>query len=171
MRFFPALLFVALAGCSGMNAGKWPSLAPRPGEVSPMVPRTPLGGCPGCGQDVFKDPAPAPVVLPPAPADAPARLDAVEKAIDTVAAKLPEQRRATEAAIARAAGEPADSNAASDAEVARSRLEALYLPLNVQSRALDVIDDDLTGKAGAEALVARAQALRERLAQLQGDRL
>jgi hypothetical protein len=170
MRFSVILLLVAVSGCSGMNAGKWPSLAPRPGEVSPMVPRTPMGGCPGCGQDVFKDAAPVPIVLPSPPADVAARLDAVEKAIADVTAKLPAQRLAADAAIARAVGKPADSNAATDAEVERSRLELLYLPLSAQSRALDVIDDDLTGKAGAETLAARAQALRARLAALQGDR-
>ena len=171
MRFSLILLFFALAGCSGMNSGKWPSLAPRPGEVSPMVPRTPLGGCPGCGQDVFAEPAaPPPIVLPPPPADVPARLDAVERAIADVAAKLPAQRRATDAAIARAAGQPVDSNAASTAEVERSRLESLYLPLGIQSRALDLIDDDLVGKADAAALVARAAALRAQLARMQADR-
>ncbi|WP_426167690.1 hypothetical protein [Sandarakinorhabdus sp. DWP1-3-1] len=172
MRFFPILLCVVLAGCGGMNSGKWPSLAPRAGEISPMVPRTPLGACAGCGQDVFTEsPEPAPIVLPPVPADVPARLDSVEKAVAAVADALPAQRRATEAAIARAAGTRPDSNAASDAEVERSRLELLYVPLGAQERALDAIEDDLAGKAGAEALAARTQALRSRIAQLQGERL
>ncbi len=155
-----------------MNSGKWPSLAPRAGEISPMVPRTPVARCAGCGDDVFAEPAaPAPIVLPPPPADVPARLDAVEKAVAAVAAQLPAQRRATDAAIARAAGQRSDSNAASDAEVERSRLELIYVPLGAQSRALDTIEDDLAGKSAAEPLTARAQALRARIAQLQAERL
>ena len=154
------------------RGGKWPSLAPRAGEISASAPRASTGSCAGCGQDVFKEPAaPAAVALPPAPADVGARLDSVAKILDDVEAKLPAQRKATGNAIAAAQGRPADSNAATEAEVQRSRLESLYLPLNVQEHALDVIDDDLTGKAGADALVTQAQALRARLAKLQAERL
>lgn len=165
---------ITLAGCSGLDRkGKWPTLAPRPGEVSPLVPRTPLGACAGCGQDVFAEPAepaPAPLPPPPPPADVPARIDAVDKAITTVSASVPAQRRATEAAIAAARGSAADSNAAAEAEVQRSRFESLFLPLAVQARALDAIEDDLAGKAGAEPLLARVTELRDRLARLDAER-
>lgn len=174
MRFpVPLMLLLAVTGCADMNrGGKWPSLAPRPGEISGSAPRASTGPCAGCGQDAFEEPAtPAAVALPPAPADVGARLDSVAKTIDGVEAKLPAQRKATADAIAVAAGKSADSNAATEAEVQRSRLESLYLPLNVEEHALDVIDDDLTGKAGADVLVAQAQALRARLARLQADRL
>ncbi len=172
MRLPVLILLLAVAGCSGMNrGGKWPTLAPRPGEVSPLVPRTAMGACAGCGQDVFKTPAESsPAPLPPPPADVSARLDAVERAIAEVEAKVPAQLRATDAAIAAARGKADDSNAATEAEVQRSRLEALYLPLSVQAKALDAIDDDLTGKAGADALQGKAAGLRYRLAKLDADR-
>ena len=50
-----------------------------------MAPRAAGASCTGCGQDVFTAPAPpALVALPPVPADAGARLDAVAKAIADV---------------------------------------------------------------------------------------
>lgn len=153
------------------GGGKWPTLAPRPGEVTPMVPRTPSGACAGCGQDVFAEPAVAePAPLPQPPADAGARIAAIDSAIASVEAAIPAQRRAADAAVAAARGTATDSNASTEAEVQLSRLESLYLPLSVQSRALDVLQDDLTGKAGAEALNARVQTLRDRIARLDEGR-
>ncbi|MFZ4689622.1 MAG: hypothetical protein ACOYLS_10330 [Polymorphobacter sp.] len=163
----------ALAGCSGMNrGGKWPTLAPRAGEVSPLVPRTPLGACAGCGQDVFPAaPEPVAVAPPPVTADVPARLDATEKAIAAVEAQLPALRHAMQAANAAARGSAGDSNAATEAEVQRSRFESAFLPLAVQARALDQIDDDVVDKAGAEPYIQRAAALRSRLAALDAERI
>jgi hypothetical protein len=165
-------LALALAGCTGSDRKhNWPTLAPRAGEMSPLVPRTPLGACAGCGQDVFTQAAEAvPAPLPPPPADAAARIDAIDKAIADVEAKYPAQHRSTDAAIDAARGQAADSDANTEAEVQRSRLESLFLPLAVQSRALDQLEDDLAGKAGADALLARVAALRERLARLDAAR-
>ena len=172
MRSASLLLLLTLAACSGMNrGGEWPTLAPRPGELSPMVPRTPLGAaCAGCGQDVFtaaETPAPS---LPPPPADAAARLAAIDKAIAAVEAAYPAQQRATAAATAAARGASADSNLAIQAEVEISRLESLFLPLASQSKALDGLDDDLAGRADTGALTARAATLRARLDALEATR-
>lgn len=167
------LLVLVLAGCSRMQrTGKWPSLAPRVGEVSPLVPRTPLGACAGCGADVFAA-APAPPAIAPTPvsADVAVRIEQAAKAIAAVAARLPEQRRALAAAVSAAAGGPADSNAAAAAEIERSRFELLFVPLSVEEKALDAIDDDLIGKAGAEGLLERVSALRRELGRLEGERL
>lgn len=165
---------IPIAGCSGFQRGAdWPTLAPRPGEVSPLVPRTPLGSCAGCSEGVVDTPvsAAATSALLPAPADTAARLAAVADAIAAVEAKIPGQRRATDAAIAAASGKPRDSNAASEAEVQRSRLESLFLPLAVQSKALDDIEDNIAGKADTAGLLTRLRALRDRLAKLDADRL
>jgi hypothetical protein len=171
MRIVLIPLLLLAAGCSGMNRdGAWPTLAPRPGEISPMVPRVTAGGCGGCGQDVFAAPAvTAPAPLPPPPADAAARLEAIDTAIAAVEAKYPPQARATAAASRAASASGADSNAGIDAEVQRSRLEALFLPLAAQAKALDALADDLAGTA-ADGLSARLAGLRERLGRLEAGR-
>lgn len=171
MRFLALVLVLcgALAGCASRGEGKWPTLAPRPGELSPLVPRTPLGSCVGCGQDVFPVPAPpvAPVILPVS-ADIGPRIAASDKAIASVEAAYPAQARTTAAAI-KAAGS-GNIDAITEAEVQRSRLESILLPLAIESRALDSIEDDLVGKADAAPRVAQVQALRARIAALEATR-
>jgi hypothetical protein len=167
------IMLAALAGCSSsMRHGTWPSLAPRPGEMSPMVPRTPLGShCGGCGADMV---GPAPTVAappappPPVPADAEARLAAVAAAIAEVDRRYPALRRVTDAALAARRGDAADR--ASEAEVQRSRLEALFTGLSAQARALDGLEDDLVGTSDSAALAARIAALRTELARLEALR-
>jgi hypothetical protein len=167
MRMLPRLLaLLLLAGCTRAGEeAKWPTLAPRAGELSPLVPRTPLGNCPGCGQDMIAAPVVAEAVpLPPVDADVAGRISAVDKAIAEVEAAYPAQLRTTQAAIKAAAGGGAD--AVGEAEVQRSRLESLFLPLAVQERALDAIEDDLAGKADTAAPLARVASLRDRIAAL-----
>jgi hypothetical protein len=170
MRPLLLLPMLVLFGCTrGGEDQPWPTLAPRPGEASPLVPRTPMGACPGCGQDMVAAPVvAAPVALPPVGADVAGRIGAVDKAIAEVEAAYPPQLRVTEAAVRAAAAGGAD--AVGEAEVQRSRLEALFLPLAVQARTLDEIEDDLAGKAGAEAPLARITALRGRIAALEAVR-
>lgn len=172
MRSFPILLLaLGIAGCSGMQrTGKWPSLAPRAGEISPLVPRTPLGACAGCGGDVLPVAA-VPMASAAAPADAAARIDAAAAAIAAVANRLPEQRAALLAARRAARGAAGDSNAGAAVEIERSRFEALFVPLSVTERDLDGIGDDLIGKADTEALLARVAALRLELGRLEAERL
>jgi hypothetical protein len=164
---------VLLTGCSGVNSGRWPTLAPRPGEISPLVPRTPLGACAGCGQDVLPAATgPAPVVAPvPAPADASARLDAIDAAVAAVEGAVPAQRGAFAKARATAAASPGNDDLSAAAEVQRSRLALMYVPLLSQSNALDTLADELVGKVGTDSLVARIAALRQRLIVLEADQL
>ena len=172
MRLALPLLAAAtvLSGCAGHDRGeRWPTLAPRPGEVSPLVPRTPLGACTGCGQDMIVA-APAVAAQPSVPSDVAARLDRVAKAIGAIEAAAPARRADWTRAIAAAAGKPADSDAATEAEVQRSRYESLLLPLGIEERALDTIEDDLTGKAKADAGLASVAALRARIAALNDAR-
>jgi hypothetical protein len=173
MRCFFLLPLLLLAGCTrGGEDAPWPTLAPRAGEVSPMVPRTPVGACPGCGQDLLAAPAPAETPplppLPPVGADVAGRIAAVDKAIAEVEAAYPAQLRTTRAAVR--AAESGGEDAVGEAEVQRSRLESLFLPLAVQARTLDEIEDDLAGKAGTAAPLARVEALRGRIETLQAVR-
>jgi hypothetical protein len=170
MRMLPLWSILLLVGCTRDGEGaKWPTLAPRPGELSPLVPRTPLGNCPGCGQDMIAAPVVVePPPLPPVGADVAGRIEAVGKAIAEVEAAYPAQLRTTQTAVRQAAA--GDADAVGEAEVQRSRLESLFLPLAVQARALDAIEDDLAGKADTGPALARVAALRARLAALQAVR-
>jgi hypothetical protein len=165
MRQF-ILIAVLLAGCSSEMHGKWPSLAARPGEIAGDV--SPTGPCAGCGQDVAAiTPPPAPVAMP-LPADVDTRLAEVTKVIADIEAKAPAQARTARAAITAAR---ASSDRQGDAEVERSRFEALFMPLSIEERRLDVLTDDVTGRDGADAVLARIAALRARTAALQALRL
>ncbi len=159
-----------LAGCSSLNGGRWPTLAPRPGEISPLVPRTPLGACAGCGQDVFPAQAQAaqPVAAVPrqAPADSVARLDAVETAITAVETSLAAQNAVVNRAVASAAAAPGNDDLGVTAEVERSRLQLMYVALVAQDEVLDGLADDLDGVADAAALRARLAMLRARIVAL-----
>lgn len=161
---------LALSGCAGMNRGEsWPTLAPRAGEISPLVPRTPMGACAGCGQD-FVTPPSADPALPAVPADVPGRLAAVAQAIAAIEVAAPARRADWARAEAAAVGKASDSDAATEAEVQRSRYESLLLPLGIEERALDGIEDDLTGKADNAAGIATVAALRARIAALDAAR-
>jgi hypothetical protein len=156
------LALLLLAGCAGDMKGKWPTLAPRPGEISADGAALPT--CPGCGADMVAKPVP-PVVAPlPLPADVGDRLAAATSVIADVEAKAPAQARRADAAIAAARADPARSG---DAEVERSRFEALFLPLAIEERRLDALADDIAGRDGAEAVMAQIAALRARLVALE----
>jgi hypothetical protein len=175
-----ALLFVfALGGCATSDDKRWPSLAPRANEVSPLVPRVPLGACATCAPDASPDtnvvftapppllPAPEPL---PLPEDAAARMAAIEAAIADVEGRWPEQRQKAQAAIA-----AASSANTTEAEVQASRYEALFLALGDASAALETLEDSLADQPQSasqepSALAARAVAARLRLDQLEAVR-
>ena len=160
MRCLPLALLL-LTGCASGMEGKWPTLAPRPGEISAdgLAPPT----CPGCGTDMAAKPVTPVAALLPLPADVDSRLSESTKAIADVEAKAPAQARRASAAAATARADPARSG---DAEVERSRFEALFLPLAIEDRRLDVLADDVAGRDGADAVMDRIAALRARLATL-----
>lgn len=159
------LIALLLAGCSSEMHGKWPSLAARPGEIAGDA--SPTGPCAGCGQDVAAVAPPTPVSMP-LPADVDTRLAEVTKVIANIEAKAPAQARTARAAIV-AAKSSADRQG--DAEVERSRFEALFMPLSIEERRLDVLADDVTGRDGADAVLPRIIELRARAAALQSLRL
>lgn len=155
LALFPALLL--LASCASGMQGKWPTLAPRPGEIS--ADGTALPTCPGCGTDMVAKPPVAVAPPLPLPADVADRLAATTAVIADVEGKAPAQARRARAAIAAARS--------GDVEVERSRFEALFLPLAVEERRLDVLADDIAGRGGADAVLVRIAELRARLASLE----
>ena len=160
------LLAVFLAGCSSQMHGKWPSLAARPGEIASDA--TATGPCAGCGQDVVAavQPPPPPVVQP-LPADVEPRLADVAGVLAGIEAKAPAQAKTANAAIVAARG---NADRQGDAEVERSRFESLFMPLSITERQLDVLTDDVTGRDGGAAVLARIAELRARVAALQALR-
>jgi hypothetical protein len=165
MRQF-ILIALLLAGCSSKMHGKWPSLAARPGEIASDA--SPTGPCAGCGQDVTAVTPPPPSVAMPLPADVDTRLAEVTKVIGDIEAKAPAQARTARATIAAAKSSP---DRQGDVEVERSRFEALFMPLAIEERRLDVLTDDVTGREGADPVLARIAELRARAAALQTLRL
>ena len=160
-------LAVCLAGCASDMRGKWPSLAPRAGEVTEQTPVTATGACAGCGQDMVAAPPAAATVPQPPPADTEARLAAITAVIAGVEESSAAKARTAVAAISAARRDPARS---ADAEVERSRYESLFLPLSVEDRRLELLGDDVAGRTGADVVLARIAALQARLAALQDRR-
>ena len=168
---FPLALL--LAGCTSEMHGKWPSLAARPGEIASDATGAATGPCAGCGQDLaaatpssaLAPPLPA---LQPLPADVDARLVESTRMIADIEARAPAQARTATAAIAAARNNP---DRQGDAEVERSRFESLFMPLSIEERRLDLLTDDVAGRAGADAVAAQIAALRERIAALQALRV
>lgn len=158
-------LMLILAGCAGNSDGKWPSLTPRAGEVS-RDPGSSVLACAGCSAAEVPRAA-APPLPAPLPADVEIRLAETIRAIEAVETQAPAQARAAAAAIMVARAKPERSG---DAEVERSRYEALFLPLSVEARRLEVLADDVAGRDGAEAVLARIEALRRRIEALEQAR-
>lgn len=157
----PILVLLLLGGCASGMEGKWPTLAPRPGEISADGAPPPV--CPGCGTDTPATPPVAVAAPLPLPADVDRRLAAMAAAIAEVEAKAPAQARRAGAAAAAAR---ADAGRSGDAEVERSRFEALFLPLAIEERRLEVLSDDIAGRTGADAVLRHIAELRARLAAL-----
>lgn len=166
---YPFVLMIFLAGCASDMQGKWPSLAPRAGESRSDAVVPAPGKCPGCGAEFVGAEVPPPPPPPPLPlpADADQRLAAIAGVIAGVEAQVPAQARTATAAIAAARRDPA---LLADAEVERSRYEALFLPLSIEERRLDVLSDDVVGRAGNAEVLAAIDTLRRRLAALQAAR-
>ena len=159
------MLLIVPAGCAGGMDGKWPSLAPRAGEIATDGP---LPVCPGCGQDAVLPPIVEPVaVLLPLPAGAAAQYGDASRRIGAIEAKVPAQARIATAVIDAARR---DAGRSADADVERSRYEALFLSLSVEERELDKLADAIAGRASAAVMEAQIEELRGRLRRLQAAR-
>jgi len=173
--FVVPLLAFTLAGCGGRRAD-WPTLAPRPGEVTTMVPRNVVGGgrcamAADCAPPAATAPVAAPDVPPPVAvptfAEAQAELAAIAGVIDAVAAAAAPARMALATAQRAAAGSADDSAARGRAEAAQSSLAATLAPLvgaAFRLQALDLATGTATDRA---ALDDRLAELAGRIAQLQ----
>ena len=159
---FPALLL--LAGCASDMQGNWPTLAHRPGEIA--IDGTALPTCPGCGADMTARPPPPAAPLP-LPGGTEQRLAATAAVIAEAEAKVPAQARRANAAIAAAR---LDAGRSGDAEVERSRFENLFLSLTIEDRRLDQLADEVAGRDGSDAVMARIAELRARLVALETAR-
>ena len=175
----PLVIAVLLAGCAGRGTD-WPSLNPRPGEISPMVPRNVpgVGRCPRGDAECAPPaeavapaapdmPAPTP---PPSPAAAETELAALEAMVAQVEAAAAPARAARDAARAAAAGSAADSAAALKVEAAESALGAALAPLAGADYRRAALAEALRD-AGAEAvtLAPRLEALANLIAALQAQ--
>ena len=166
MTIRASVLIVAavLAACTHAprKGDSWPTLAPRPGEAMAAAP-----GCGGCGPDATTVAPPVPErsaqPLRTLPADAEARLAAIDAALKPVEAKLSAQAAATRRALAAAKGHGENDDATIAAEVQRTRLEALTLPLPELQERLDTLSAEIAGIDGAEALGARIAGLATRI--------
>lgn len=126
MRRIAPLACLLVVACAAGD-GTWPTLARRPGEVTPMVPR-PASGTPRPVEPVAADALPAAVTPRPAPVvidDVTAQLNTLARDLDDVASRLKQQRSALETATARARNAAADSEARGTVEVETTRLERI----------------------------------------------
>lgn len=172
-----------LAGCAaGKDADSdrtmkpgWPSLAPRVGEVSPLVPRVPLGACMDCGPDgltsVTTPALPAMIDLPAPtrsvlPANIDARLLQIENTIARIENEWPAVRARSNATTASAGAGAVET----EANVQASRFEALFQPLGLEDAALSALEVMLHDAEGADAYAPRVEALRARLVALEAIR-
>ncbi len=179
MKSPAASLFLALslAGCAGQGRD-WPSLNPRPGEISPMVPRA-VPGVGRCAREAGADCGPPVAAPPPALADVPApptpitaaaaanEVAALETLVAEVEAAAAPRRAAVDAARRAAGNAAGDSAAASRLEAAQSALSAALAPLasaDYRRAALAVALGDVPD---GKALLPRLEALARRIAALQ----
>ena len=165
------LVLALLGGCASDDKIVWPSLAPRANEVSPLVPRVPLGACAGCDSGLAAAGMSAPGMsappaalgmpeLPELPADVAGRLVAISSGIAALEGRLPEARAEGRAAVSRA--RDAEERMA-EADVQASRFEALFLGLGELDAELIMLEQGLVVRPEMAALMAEAARLRARL--------
>lgn len=126
MRRLAPLACLLVVACAASD-GIWPTLARRPGEVTPMVPRPASGAerptnvvAPDTPQ-MAETPRPVPVAID----DVTAQLNTLARDLDDVAARLKQQQGALETATVRARNAAPDSDARGTVEVETTRLERI----------------------------------------------
>jgi hypothetical protein len=176
----PLVLALLMAGCAG-RTNDWPSLNPRPGEISPMVPRNVpgVGRCRGAGGAECAPPAEA--VVPAAPdmpaptpplsfAAAETELAALEALVAQVEAAAAPARAARDTARTAAAGSAVDTAVALQLEAAESALGAALAPLaGADYRRAALAEALRDAPAAAATLASRLDALANRIAALQAQ--
>lgn len=171
----PLILAVVLTGCASRGS-EWPSLAPRAGEVSPMVPRNVPGlqPCANATGDARCDAAPAsaaaPLMPPPAPppalADVLATLDRLERVLTAVEQAAGPARAALQRAQAAAAGSSPDSAAANGVVMAQAALDSALQPLQAAAFQVAALDEATAASPDRASYAGRIAALASRVALL-----
>jgi hypothetical protein len=178
----PLLLSLALTACAG-RGGDWPTLAPRAGEISPMVPRNLPGSAATAGRcrqavdcappSAASPPAVAPAapdLPPPPPAPDPAaiaaELSAIEAALADVETAAAPLRARRDAAREQAAGQATDSPAAARAELAESALQAALAPLERLAYRLSSLEAAAAQGPDGAGMAPQLAALSARIAAL-----
>jgi hypothetical protein len=176
LRLFLWLVMLPLAACSS-RGGDWPSLSPRPGEVSPMVPRNVAGQqrCPDAvdaGRDCARPAAPmaAPLLPPPVPTptaeSVEAELAVLEARVAAVEAAADPARKAVAAAEAAASGAAPESAQAAALAVAASRLASVLQPLQSAAFRLEALAASTGDAPDRQAYADRLASLAGRIAAL-----
>lgn len=166
------LLLLPLAACAS-RGNDWPSLSPRPGEVSPMVPRN-VAGTRSCPQPAdcappAAVPAPdliAPPAAPPAAAAVLAELDRIESLVASVEAAIAPARAQAQRSRAAAAAAGPESAAQASAVAAEARLAALVQPLPGAAFRLESLAAATADAADRAAYADRLATLAQRIASL-----
>jgi len=172
VRLFMLPLLLSLAACTARGAD-WPSLAPRPGEVSPMVPRNVAGQmrCPlavACAPPAGEPPADlvAPQPPPPAAQAVLAEIAVIEGLVAGVEEAVATARRNVVTARATAGTANPDSATGAAVVAADARLVAALQPLTSAAFRLEALAA-ATRDAGDRARYAdRMAALTRRIAAL-----
>jgi hypothetical protein len=158
-------MVLALSGCATAK-GSWPALALRPDEIAAAAAASPSPVA-ACALAPLPPPSEPLAPLTPLPAGLTQRIAAAEASLDSIGAQVPAQAdRASKARAAARSGRDEDGRLSIAAEVEQSRLEAIVLPLASIEEELAAIDVDASGHAGAEPVLARVTAARERAAAL-----
>ncbi len=176
LRLYLLLALLLLAACSGRGSD-WPSLSPRPGEVSPMVPRNVAGQqrCPGsaaadrdCGQPQAAVAAPLlpPPEAPPSAAAVVAELAVLEARVAEVEAAAVPARKTLAAAEVAANGAGPESAQAAALAVASSRLASVLQPLQSVGFRVEALIALTAEASDREAYAARLASLTIRIAAL-----
>jgi hypothetical protein len=178
LRLCLLLPLALLVGCAGRGSN-WPTLAPRAGEVTTMVPRNvagPESGRCATAADCAPPPAPIPpgaaIDMPPPQAipDATAtqaELAAIAAIIDTASAAAGPARGALASARQAANGSAQDSAAASRVAAAESSVSAALAPLAGAAFRLQALDLATATAPDRATYADRIALLASRIAALQ----
>jgi hypothetical protein len=178
----PGLLaaVLMLSGCASRD-GDWPTLTPRPGEISPMVQRNLPGAGPNANRCAASDCAPPAVAVapaapdmpppasPPSPAEARAALATIAKAVADVEAAAAPLRARRDAVQAEAAGAAEGSAATARLEVAQSALLSALAPLEALAYRLAALQAALETAPDGDGFTPDITALSRRIAALSGQ--
>ena len=171
-RQIPILLLFPLAAC-GARGGDWPTLAPRAGEISPMVPRNVAGQlrCPAAVDCAPPAVAAAPEFVAPQPPALPAaavlaELTQIEAKMDAIEREAVTARRDAVTARAAAGTVGMESATAARAVAAETRLAAVLQPLAGLAFRLDELAAATANASDRAAYTDRLAALSRRVAEM-----